>query len=318
MRRIIALLAGIAISSISCAQEFPQRTVRLLVPYGPGDTPDLLARLVALKLSDKYKHQVIVDNKPGANGIIAIQELLNQPADGHTLFLTGNGQVAINPALYKKLPYDPKRDFKPIYQIGIQPFLVWANKELGITDLKGLIALAKSKPGAINYGSAGIGSAHHLCMSALAHNAGIELQHVPYKTARSQLVPGVISNEVSLTCTAVVNGSQMAATGKVIPIAVASNKPHRLAPTFSQAAGISDAVVEAGMGVVARAGTPDAVANQIAADIEAVMQLPDIKERMAAMDVYPVKTGPKEYAEAIARDQKTYAEIVRISGAKVE
>lgn len=321
MKQKIALMAACLAVSGACAQDFPSRPLKIVVPYGAGGTPDLLARVIADGLSAKYGQPVVVENKPGATGILSAQAVLGAPADGYTLWIADNGQLAINPSLYAKLPYDPLKDFAPVRQLVAQPFFIWANKALQAQSFKDVIAQAKDKPGGINYGTAGNGSPHHLCLSMAAHLAGVSLTHVPYKSAASQLVPAMISNEVSLTCTSPVTASQMVATGKVEPLAVAASqraRSHPNVPTFAQATGLPDLVVEATIGVLVKAGTPKQIVDKLAADVAEAINRPEAAAKVEGWGMTIVGSDPTRYAHAIREEQKRYGEMVKISGARIE
>ena len=313
-----ALFLGVLLATpAAAAPSFPDKSIQVVVPYRPGGTPDLLTRLIAEKLTAQYGKAVVVHNKTGASGAIAVQEVLNQPADGYTLLLADNGLLAINPKLNKSLQYDPIKDLKPITQVVDQPFSMYARKDLGVDSLKQLIEKAKAKPGAINYASVGNGTPHHLCMSMFTHMADIKLTHVPFKSI-AEVSASMIAGDVQLVCTSPVGAKPLIDRGEGIQLAI--NAPARSAvspdtPTFSESSGLKPLVVGATIGILAKTGTPDDIVKKLSADIQKVLQQADVKAKIESLGMTIVADGPEAYGTTIKEELDRYGEMVEVSGA---
>ncbi len=318
MRALTVALILAAVPLSSMAQEFPSKPVHIVVPYGGGGTPDVIARILTEKMSATFGQPFIVDNKPGANGIIAAEQVAKSKPDGYTLFLADTGQMAINPALQSKLPYDPIRDFSAIAQLVYSPFFIFAQTTLGVATVQELVQLARKRPGLI-YGSVGNGSPHHLCMALLGKNAGVELVHVPYKLL-AQAVPALMSGEISLLCTSPLSGLPVVKAGKARLLAAASSKRSGIMPDVPTVleAGIPD--VEAGptIGLLAPAGTPRGVIQRLSEEALLVINGPDAKEKLHSLGQDVTPAGPAEYGALIQQELAKYSRLVKISGAVVD
>jgi tripartite-type tricarboxylate transporter receptor subunit TctC len=302
------------------AQAYPTKPIRIVVPYAASGTPDLIARLLADKLRAALGQSVVVDNKPGAVGVISAQAVLAAPADGYTVWMADNGQLAINPALQKNLAYDPLRDFMPLVELVTQPFFVYAQSSLGVKSLKDLVGLAKSKPGQIDYGTVGNGSPHHLCMAMFANLADLKLNHIPYKTA-SQLIPGMMANDVALTCTSPVTANLMVNAGKAAPLAIAAAERSPAAPnvpTVHEALGGEPLRVGASIGMLVKAGTPAPIAQRLATALQQALREPDVTQRLQELGMQVTGLPAERYAIGIQEAQQRYGRMVRISGATVD
>ncbi|RZS84657.1 Bug family tripartite tricarboxylate transporter substrate binding protein [Pigmentiphaga kullae] len=319
MLRSLTIVLALSLPFACLADSASQRLIRIVVPYGPGGTPDQLARMLAEKLSADLGQSVVVENKPGAGGAIAAQSILNAPADGQTLWVADSGQLAITPALQKNLNYEPLKDFTPVGQIGSQPFFIWTRADSGIPDLRTLVELARAQPGKLNYGTVGNGSPHHLCMAMLANIAGVELTHIPYKSA-AQMVTALVTGDVSAICTSPVSAGQLFSSGKAKPIAVASR--HRYqgipdTPTVEETLHEPLEVVPT-IGVLVRSGTPQAAIGRLSTSIQAALKMPDVQDRLGRLYMEPSDGLPSTYLARMKRERTYYARMVRVSGASID
>lgn len=309
--RHVLVWATMMFSSMAFAQSFPSKPIRIVVPFGPVGLPDVLARVVASKMSESIGQQVIVDNKPGAGGIIAAQFTAQSPADGYTIMLAGT-DYAITPALHSKLPYDPLRDFAPVTQAIRGHLFLVVNSALGAKSVQDLVALAKARPGAIFYGSPGNGSLHHLGMEQFKLSAKIDLKHVPYKGV-TQATPALMGGEISVMFATLPSVLAGVKSGRLSILAVLS--PQRSAampdlPTIAEL-GFQGVRVESTMGFVVPAATPHAIVERLNAELVKALNAPESKAKLGSLDVDIVAGTPEQFGEQIRRDQELYARLVR-------
>ncbi len=308
------------ISTAFAQQNFPTKTVRIIVPYAPGGGLDVMARLLADQLQRKWKQAVIVENKTGASTIIGTMAVAKAPADGHTLLLTSEATITSNPYLFDKLPYDPARDLAPISQILSLPQMVVAHPSITANTLSELVAQAKSGKQAINYASYGSGSLPHLLFGGLKLRTGIDLVQVPYKGI-TPAVMAALGNEVQLTLAGVSGAQAYLTSGKLKALAVANDK--RLpefpkVPTL-QEEGFGDINPHASwFGLFSAAGTPPAVCAQIQQDVAAIGHSPEFAQHLAPRGFTPVFSTPAAFTQFIAEDAAQKAKLIRMIGAKAE
>ena len=314
----LLLASPLVVPSNASAQSYPARSVRLVIPYGPTGLPDALARLLAQRLSDALGQQVVVDNKPGASGIIAAEIAAKSAPDGYTLFLTDNNLYGINPAIFPKLPYKPERDFAPVTQAIRGAMFLVVNASLGVNTVQEFVALAK-KRGDINYGSPGNATLHHLGMAQLELLAGLKMTHIPYKGV-AQATPALITGDVAVMFASLTSVAPHAKAGKLKILAVGAAQRSPLAPDIPSMAEGGFPAVEAGtsMGIAAPAGTPRPIIDRLNAELVKAIRAPETEARFTAMGVEPVGNTPEQFAEQIRRDQEHYLRLVRDTGLKVE
>jgi len=317
-----AVLAVAALAALACmgafAQSWPSKPVTLIVPYAPGGLPDTIARIVGQRLSEKWGQSVVIDNRPGGNGVVAAQYLIARPPDGYMLMVTDLATFSINPYLYKSLPYEEK-DFTFISLTARAPLFLALNPSVPAANLADFAKLAKENPGKYSYGSSGIGSIMQLVMEAVKSSLGIDVLHVPYK-GTGQSVPAAVSNQVSLVVSAYPSLQGFAKDGRLRLIAVTTQKRSPLAPDVRPIAesGIAGFDLAPYIGVTGPGGMPPPLANRIAADVAEVVKEPAIVEKLHGVGIDPLGGGPAEFAEVLAADKAHVGRIVKQAGIKPE
>jgi tripartite-type tricarboxylate transporter receptor subunit TctC len=313
------MLIGLALTATVQAQTYPSRAVKIIVPYAPGGMPDTMTRLVGTKLSDALGQPVVVENMGGAGGISGVNEVVKAQPDGYTLLVADVGQVAINPHVFSKLPYQPLKDLAPVSLIGTSPLYFVAHPSVPANSLKEVVALAKAQPGKLNYGSSGIGSIHHLATEALKAGFGIDIVHVPYK-GTGQSVPALLGGQVALLYSALPSIAGQLKDGKVKMLAISSLKrsPHTPdVPTVAET-GIPGYDFVAEIGMLAPANTPREVVNRLSGEIAKVVKLQDVVQRFTQLGIDPVGSTPDAYGQINKADYDKYAAIVKATGAKID
>ena len=319
----LSLRLGLAVALAACcaslsAQDYPSRPVRMLVPYAAGGAPDVFARLVGQRLALTLGQQFVVENRPGAGGISASEAVAKAPADGHVLLVADIPQLAINPYLFSKLPYDPVKDFAPVSLLATIPNFLVIQPSEPVKSLPEFVALAKSRPGQLNYGSAGIGSLGHIAMESFKAALGLDIVHVPYKGS-GQSVPAFLSGDVTMLITTLAAVAPHIKSGKSKPLAVTSIQRSPLAPEVPTVSEVIPGYSFAGeIGVLAPAGTPPAIVSRLSGEIAKALKHPEVAQRLAALDAVAVGNTPEAYAENIRRNLERFAKAVKISGAKAE
>ena len=316
------LIPGILLS-LCCfaahAAPWPARPVRIVVAYPPGGGIDILARSLADKLSAPWGQPVVVENKPGANTILAA-DLVAKATDGHTVLMTSEGTFSINPHMYAKLPYDAQRDFLPVTLLVLLQQLLVANPSLPANNLAELIALAKARPGSINYASYGSGSQPHLSGEMLKYRAGIDLVHVPYKGI-SLAVPAVTAGEVQLTFSGIATSMALLKSGRIKPIAIGGPRRSPLlpeVPTFAEL-GYPEVQTHAWFGLFLPAGSPQEAALRIYRDTKSILDDPQFRQPQLIDKGYEVVgSSPAEFSDYLKKDLAARGIAVKISGAKAE
>jgi tripartite-type tricarboxylate transporter receptor subunit TctC len=313
---VVALLLAMSTpAAIAQDDVWPIQTVRLIAPSGPGGNPDVLARLLAEKFSSKFGKPFIVENVPGAGGIVAANMVAKAPPDGHVLMFGDSGAMAINPALNLNLGYDPIKDFAPVTALVSLPTIMSANPNMPANTLDEFIALAKKQPGKMSYGSAGAGSIHHLTMAIFAERAGIELLHVPYRGG-SAMVNGLLTGEIQVGWSGIPNVMELVASGKLrgYCVSVLQRSPSTpMIPTCDELGqkGFDVATV---MGLHAPAGTPPKVIARLQAAIAADMREPAMATRMQQLGMVMEENGTANYVAFMKRDMERYAQVVKRLG----
>jgi tripartite-type tricarboxylate transporter receptor subunit TctC len=311
----VALLAVLGISTAS-AQPYPTRPIRLVVALAAGGPTDIVMRIFAAKLTEQLGQQLVIDNRPAAGGSVAGEIVANAPADGYTLFAGANGTIAIAPNLFTKLPYSVSRDLTPVALVGNSALAVMVHPAVAASNMTDLVALAKAKPGAINYGSSGQGGTGHLATELLAMMANVRLTHVPYKGAGPALV-GLVAGEIQLMISGVSTGLPYIRQKQVRALGVTSAK--RL-PQLPEVPAVAETVpgYEAGSwyAVLTRAGTPRSIIERLNREAEKAIRSPDVNGKLMAAGVDPDPVSPEELAKKIRLETERWGKVVKAAGLK--
>jgi len=318
----ILLAASLSLGAVACGAQteaFPQKPVHFVVGFTPGGPSDILARALGQKLAEKWAQQVLIENRPGAGGNVAAEAVARSAPDGYTWLLGNNSILATNQSLYRTLGYDPVRDFAPVALVAIQPNILVVNPQLPVHSVPELIALAKSRPGQLNYASSGSGAAAHLAGELFKAMAGVDMVHVPYKGAQPALTD-VIAGQAQL---------MFATSASVIPYIKAGRLRALAVTTAQRSASVPElpTVSEAGVpgfeaitwhGVVVPSATPAALVERLNRDLIGVLQQPELRERLASLGAETAPGTPRDFADYIAREIPKWAKVVRDSGARAE
>jgi tripartite-type tricarboxylate transporter receptor subunit TctC len=314
----VSLLAvALPATAAQAQQKFPNKPIRMLVPFSVGSATDILGRLVGQKMSENWGQPVVVDNRPGAGGTIASQYVLGAQPDGHTVMVVSAGHAA-NATLYSKLPYDTVKDFSGVSQLASVPNVLVVGRELGVKSVKDLIALAKSKPGQLNFSSAGIGSGTHLNGEMFKVVVGLNVIHVPYKGAPEAL-SDAIAGRVQYTFSPILVVAPSIRDGRVLALAVSTASRSPMFPDIPTVAeaGVPGFDFDLWIGLLASATTPRPLINQLNKEITRVLALSDIKERMLTMGVTPKPSTPEQFDAFIRSEVARHAKVIEASGARI-
>ena len=307
----MALALLLLASASAAAQDWPTKTVKIVVPFAPGSTPDMVARLIADRLQQKLGQTFVIENKPGASGNLGTDAVAKAEPDGATIGISIGGPLAINTLLFSKLPYAPAKDLAPITQLITQPSALVVNTDLGADNVAALVALLKRDPGKYNFGSIGNGSLSHLAMEAIALKSGTKLVHVPYPGS-PQAMTAVIRGDVQMACLPAISVTPQLATGKVKVLAVSTAARSTLLPDIPtlKEAGI-DVEADAWMGLIAPARIPDAVIARIHDEVAEAIKTPDARERLATQLMEPVGNSPAEFRAVIDREIARWSPVIK-------
>jgi tripartite-type tricarboxylate transporter receptor subunit TctC len=308
--RLPAVLLAAAFSASAFAQSFPSKPVRMVVPFAAGGAVDTVARALGQKLGESWKQPVLVDNRPGAGGNIAAEVVGKSPADGYTLLITTQG-FAISPGLYKKLPFDATRDFAPVTQLTSSYLVLVCSPQLHAQSIRELIALAKAKPGAINYGSTGTGAPPHLLGEVLKSVSGVDMLHVPYK-GDAPLTQALLAGEVQVAFMPLAGVLPHIRSGRLRALGVSGKRRSTEmpdVPTFADA-GLPFEFT-GWLGIFAPAGVPRELVTQLQREIAKAIVAPDLLERWPAWGYEPVGNTPEEFAARLSSDMAMYAKVIR-------
>ncbi|MEO7727496.1 MAG: tripartite tricarboxylate transporter substrate binding protein [Burkholderiales bacterium] len=317
-RSSASALACLLVCVSAAAQNYPSKQIRFVVGFPAGGATDVVARAISQPLSEALGQPVVVDNRAGAASNIAAEIVATAPKDGHTIFM-GTVSTAINPGLYKKLAYNALKDFTAVTQVTDTPFMFVTHPSLPVRNVKEFIALAKARPGQLNYGSAGNGSGGHLFTAMFGSMAHINLVHVPYRGA-SFATTSVLSGETIFMFDNIVTTLPLARAGKLRALAVTTLKRSRVAediPTIAES-GVFRYDANAWFGVFAPAGTPDAVIARVHTEISRIVKVPAIRDRFLALGAEPVGSTPEQFAAFYRAEVLKWDKVVRESGAQID
>ena len=317
--RGLAALASLLLALGAAAQPFPAKPVKIIVPYSPGGLPDTVARVVGQALGEKWGQQVVVENKPGGNGVVAAPLVTSAPPDGYTLLVTDGTMFSVNLYTYNKLPYDPQKDFTFISMAARAPLFLAINPSLPVNTFEEFLALIKANPGKYSYGSSGIGSVHHLTMEVLKSAKGLDIVHVPYK-GTGQSIPALVGGDVAAVFSAMPSLSGFVKNGRVKLIAVNTEKRSALSPEIPAISefGLPGFDYSPHIGFSGPAGIPHAVVQKISKDVADVVKSPAMVERMTTLGIDAVGSTPEFYAAQHAADRERYGHAVKAAGIKPE
>ncbi|GKS99243.1 tripartite tricarboxylate transporter substrate binding protein [Acidovorax sp. SUPP3434] len=313
------VVAATAAVPTAFAQAFPNKPITIIVPFAAGGTTDILARVIGQGLSAELGQSVVVDNRAGAGGNIGGQMAARAPADGYTLFMGTVGTHAINAALYKKMPFDPVKDFAPLTRVANVPNLLVANPNQPYKTVQELIAYAKANPGKVNFGSSGSGSSIHLSGELFKSMAKVDMQHVPYKGS-APAVTDLLGNQIGIMFDNMPSAIQHVRSGKLRPIAVTTAKRSPElpdVPTIAEA-GVPGYEATSWFGMFAPAGTPAPIVAQLNKALVKVLSQPETKKKLADQGAEPVSETPEQFAAFIQAESAKWGKVVKESGASVD
>jgi len=313
MKFSLAAIASAVVCAAALAQEYPSRPVRIVVPYAAGGNADILGRTLAQKLGDALRQPFVVENRAGANGGIGTDFVAKSAPDGYTLLITASGPLTVNPTLYKGVPYDPVKDFAPISECAVYQYVLVALASSPWKSIADIVAAARAKPGAISYGSTGVGGGNHLSGELFALATGTQLTHVPYKGSAPAL-SDLLGGQLSMMFDTVITSVPHIRAGKLRAFAVSSAKRASSLPEVPtmQEAGIKGFDISQWQGLLAPAGTPRSVVDRLNAETIRAMHAADVHERIAVQGGNDIVTGtPEELAALIRSDLQAYAKLIR-------
>jgi len=301
------------------AQSYPTQPVKILVPYAAGGTPDLLSRVIAPPLTQKFGQSFVIENQTGGSGIPAVQNMLRSPADGHTILMSDTQTIFINPFLHEKLPYHPMKDFAPLTYAASVPLYFVVQSSLGVNTLDELIALAKAKPGELTYGSSGNGSIHHITMETFKSLAGVDIRHIPYRGA-AQSVPAFIRGDTHVVLAAYSSMMGFIDSGKIKILAVTSATR---APETPNVAPVADLLktkfdFNSEFGFSVRIDTPKDIVDRLSKEMVATLKTPDVIQKLKNAGVLIHATSAAEYRNRIKSELVSFETAVNLSGAKTQ
>jgi tripartite-type tricarboxylate transporter receptor subunit TctC len=318
-RLFAALITSLALAAGAQAQ-YPGKPVRIVLPSSPGNSSDIMARLLADRLSQTWGQPVVVENRPGADGRIAAEAVARSAPDGHTLFLPNAGVITINPALFGKMPYDPIKDFAPITQVATIVIVLVAHPAVAADSVRELVALAKAKPGTLHYASAGNSAGiPYLAGALLRDKAGVDVVHIPYK-ANAQAEQDLLGGQIEFMYNTLAATLPHIKSGKLKALAIVGSQRSRVlpgVPTLTEA-GYPGTEGDAWAGLFAPAGTPKAVVDKIHTDVIAVLQQADVRERLTALGLDVVGNRSDEFAAVIKADTAKWAAVIRANNIKAD
>jgi len=301
----------------SPTQIWPTKTVKIIVPFGPGSTPDMVARLIGDRLAQKLGQTFVIENKPGASGNLGTDAVAKAEPDGATIGISIGGPLAINTLLFSKLPYDPAKDIAPITQLITQPSALVVNAGLGVNSVAELVALLKREPGKYNFGSIGNGSLSHLAMEAIALKSGTKMVHVPYPGSPAAMT-AVIRGDVQMACLPAISVTPQVASGKVKILAVSTARRSPFLPDIPtlKESGI-DVEADAWMGLIAPGRTPDAIIAKIHDEVVETITSPQARAKLATQLMEPIGNSPAQFRKNIEAEIARWSPVIKAADIKI-
>jgi len=320
---VAACLAAAAATAFPCVvsaqSDYPTRPLRLIVPFPPGGSTDIIGRIVALRLGEKLGQQIVVDNRGGAGGTIGTDAAAKAAPDGYTLAVGTTSTHAVAPAAYSKLGYDPVKGFAPVSLVAVTPYLLVVNAQVPANSLKEFVTLAKSQPGKLNYASAGAGSTTHLAMEMLKDAAAINVVHIPYK-GNGPAEVAVLAGEVQVIFGSMPALLAQVKANKLRPLAVGTARRSPAVPDVPTVAELGYPGFEAALwlGIVAPAGTPARAVERLARELNAIVATPEFREAMDKNGAEPISNTPEQFATLIRQEAERYGKVVKALGIKLD
>jgi tripartite-type tricarboxylate transporter receptor subunit TctC len=316
-RYVLCMIALLLAGSPASAQDWPAKPVRIVVPFGAGSTPDVVARLIADHLQKKLGQPFVIDNKPGASGNIGTDAVAKAAPDGSTIGVSIGGPLAINTLLFSKLPYDPKTDIAPITQLVTQPSALAVNSSIMVNSAAELVALLKRKPGKYNFGSIGNGSLSHLAMEAIALQSGTTMVHIPYASSPAAMT-AIIRGDVQMGCLPAISVTPHAGPGgiRILAVSTAKRSPYLPEIPTLKEAGI-DVEADAWMGMIAPAHTPEGIVAKIQREVVEAIGTAAVRDKLAAQLMEPIGNSPAEFRARIDGEIARWAPVIRAANIKV-
>jgi tripartite-type tricarboxylate transporter receptor subunit TctC len=320
MRRILTVLTiALVCAASAAAQDWPSRPIHLIVPFPAGSSPDLIARILAEKLPQALGQPVVVENRPGAGGNLGTGMVARAAPDGYTFGLSIPGPLAVNAVLYRKLDYDPFRDLAPVSLVAASPNLLVVDPKLNVDSVKDLVALAKSQPGKLNYGSVGNGSASHLTMELFKEAAGLDIVHVPYPGS-PQVNTAILTGQISAGFVVPATAMPLVQAGRLKALAVTTSVRSIVLPEYPTLAelGYPQIVSTAWQGVVAPAKTPKPIVDRLSRELLAILRSEDVREKMLRLYFQPIGTAPQGLANLMRSEVERWGKVIRKTGATAD
>jgi tripartite-type tricarboxylate transporter receptor subunit TctC len=319
LRGLLPTLLALLATTSMAQSAFPNKPVKLIVPFPPGGGNDVIARVIGQKLSDRWGQPVVIDNRAGANGIVGLQALMQAPADGYTLAVGAAGPLAVNPSLYARLPYDPVKDFAAVTNLVNYPLLLVVHPSVPARTTRDVVALAKAKPGQLSYASPGSGNSGHLAGELFNTMAGVNTLHVPYK-GQGPALTDLLSGQVQMLYSSIPSVINQVKSGQLKAIAVGSAK--RLpslpeVPTIAES-GVPGYEAYSWVGLVAPANTPSDIVHKIYRDVSDILKQPDVADKLNQQGALPVGDTPEDFAQYIKVEVAKWGQVVRNANIKLE
>lgn len=316
----LGLCASMFITPYAHAQAYPAKPVRIVVPFAPGGTSDILARLIGAKMTENWKQQVLVDNRPGASGNIGADMVAKSPPDEHTVVLMDVGNLSISPSIFTKLPFDIIKDFSPVTVVSYSPHLLCTHPSVPAKNVKELIALAKAQPGKFNYGSTGLGSAPHMAGLLFAHRTGVKWVYIPAKGGAQSIID-VASGEADVLFNGMLATLPHVKSGKLKLIAVSSEKRIPTlpdTPTVAETAGLQGFVTGSWQGILAPARTPADLVAKINGEVVRIINLTDMREKLSGAGAFPIGNSPQQFGDWLSGEKERWARLIKDTGFKLD
>ena len=316
---LLSVILGVGVALPVAAQTYPSKSIRILVGFAPGGSTDIVARLIAAEMTKNLGQQVVVENRPGAGGNIAAGIASSAAPDGYTLHACTTGVFAIAPFIYSKLPYDAEKGLAPVTQTGSLPYIIVLHPSLPSKNVKEFIALAKARPGQINYASSGVGTASHLSAAMFATAAGISMTHVPYK-GTGNAMSDLLAGQVVLMFDQPVSSLPQVQAGKLRVLGISSSTRFSTLkdiPTVAEQ-GLPGFEAISWAGICLPGGTPKPIIDRVYTEVAKVLKVPELRNRLLRDGIEPIGSTPEQYAEHIKKEAVKWSKVVKDSGAKVD